>query len=363
MTGSYLDYPQKNIRAECIANELQKRPMYFSKLLDGRDKDVIKLYNSNLTIHKIAKKLNVSVTVLYEKIASMGLERREPRFMVKQLDKRKIIELQALGLPKVAIAKKLKVGMTKLNRAMLEFGLRQKLSGDELEKFKRTVLRGQEAAKCGERTQSRNKTNKLEPFADDIQEMLLNGITKTSIAKHYNVSTGTIYNLIKICNLHAPFVKKLAPKENIIKQLFADGLSHTDIAKELNCSTLLVDKKIKEMGLKRKKITIKSPINNNIELIKKLHNEGYSNREIAKQINVHPVWLGQKLKQLRLPSPEKKQERNSAMKGHDEELKQMYLSGMFLKDIGARFGVKNTAVIYRLTKLGIYQPYRNKGVA
>ena len=83
MTGSYLDYPQKNIRAECIANELQKRPMYFSKLLDGRDEEVKKLYNSNLTIQKIAQKLNVSVTVLYEKIASMELERREPRFMVK----------------------------------------------------------------------------------------------------------------------------------------------------------------------------------------------------------------------------------------------------------------------------------------
>lgn len=100
-----------------------------------------------------------------------------------------------------------------------------------------------------------------------------------------------------------------------------------------------------------------------IDLIKKLRNEGYTNREIAKQLNVHPVWLGKKIKQLELPPPEKKQERNSAMKGHDEELKQMYQSGVLLKDIGEHFGVKYNTVIYRLTKLGIYQPYKNKGVA
>ena len=51
------------------------------------------------------------------------------------------------------------------------------------------------------------------------------------------------------------------------------------------------------------------------------------------------------------------------MKGHDEEVKQMYLSGVFIKNIGKHFGVTSTAVVYRLTKLGIYQPYRNKGVA
>ena len=346
-----------------VVKKSQENTRYFPRLLDGRDEEVKKLYNSNLTIKKIAQKLNVSVTVLYEKIASMELERREPRFMVKHLDKRKIIELQKLGLSKVAIAKKLKVGLTKLNRAMLEFNLRQQLSGDELEKFKHTIVKGQKAAKRGKKTPSRNKTNKLEPFADDIQQLLLDGITKTAIAERYNVSTGTIYNLIKICNLHAPFIKKLDPKESIIKKLFMDGFTHDDIAQKLNCSTQLVDKKIKELGLARPQIKIKSPINNNIELVKKLRNEGCSNREIAKQLNVHPVWLGKKIKQLNLPSPDKAQERNSAMKGHDEELKQMYLSGMFLKDIGEHFGVGSTAVIYRLTKLGVYQPYRNKGVA
>ena len=300
----------------------------------------------------------------------MELERREPRFMVKHLDKRKIIELQKLGLSKVAIAKKLKVGLTTLNRAMLEFNLRQQLSGDELEKFRHTVVKGQEAAKRGKKTPSRNKTNKLEPFANDIQQLLLDGITKTAIAEtktaiaeRYNVSTGTIYNLIKICNLHAPFIKKLDPKESIIKKLFMDGFTHDDIAQKLNCCTQLVDKKIKELGLVRPQIQIKSPINDNIDLIKKLRNEGHTNIEIAKRLNVHPVWLGKKIKQLGLPQPEKKQERNSAMKGHDEEVKQMYLSGVFIKNIGKHFGVTSTAVVYRLTKLGIYQPYRNKGIA
>lgn len=346
-----------------VVKKLQENTRYFSHLLDGRDEEVKKLYNSNLTIKKIAQKLNVSVTVLYEKIASMELERREPRFMVKHLDKRKIIELQKLGLSKVAIAKKLKVGLTKLNRAMLELNLRQQLSGDELEKFRHTVVKGQEAAKRGKKTPSRNKTNKLEPFANDIQQLLLDGITKTAIAERYNVSTGTIYNLIKICNLHAPFIKKLDPKESIIKKLFMDGFTHDDIAQKLNCCTQLVDKKIKELGLVRPQIQIKSPINDNIDLIKKLRNEGHTNIEIAKRLNVHPVWLGKKIKQLGLPQPEKKQERNSAMKGHDEEVKQMYLSGVFIKNIGKHFGVTSTAVVYRLTKLGIYQPYRNKGVA
>ncbi|MDO4975417.1 MAG: hypothetical protein Q4E61_03800 [Alphaproteobacteria bacterium] len=336
---------------------------YFPRLLDGRDKEVKKLYNSNLTIFQIAVKLNVSERVLREKIVTMKLERRAPRFRVKKLDKRKIMELQKLGLSKVAIAKKLKVGLTKLNRAMLEFGLKQPLSGSELEKFKNTILKGKDPTKCGAKMPSRNKTNKLEPFANDIQQLLLDGMTKTAIAKRYSVSTGTIYNLIKICDLHAPFIKKLDPKEDIVKKLFMAGLSHEDIAQKLNCCTQLVDKKIKEMGLKRSQIQIKSPINDNIDLIKKLRNEGCTNRKIAKQLNVHPVWLGKKIKQLDLPPPERKQERNSAMKGHDEELKQMYQSGMLLKDIGEHFGVKYNTVIYRLSKLGIYQPYRNKGVA
>ena len=346
-----------------VVKRSQENTRYFPRLLDGRDEEVKKLYNSNLTIQKIAQKLNVSITILYEKIESMDLERREPRFRVKNLNKRKIMELQKLGLSKVTIAKKLKVGLTKLNRAMLEFNLRQQLSGDELEKFKHTIVKGQEAAKRGEKTPSRNKTNKLEPFADDIQQLLLDGITKTAIAERYNVSTGTIYNLIKICDLHAPFIKKLDPKEDIVKKLFMAGLSHEDIAQKLNCCSQLVYKKIKELGLKRPQIQIKSPINDNIDLIKKLRNEGCTNREIAKQLNVHPVWLGKKIKRLDLPPPERKQERNSAMKGYDEELKQMYLSGMPIKNIGEHFGVTSPAVIYRLTKLGIYQPYKNKGVA
>ena len=45
---------------------------------------------------------------------------------------------------------------------MLEFNLRQQLSGDELEKFKHKIVKGQEAAKRGEKTPSRNKT-KEEP--------------------------------------------------------------------------------------------------------------------------------------------------------------------------------------------------------
>lgn len=336
---------------------------YFPRLLDGRDKEVKKLYNSNLTIFQIAVKLNVSERVLREKIVTMKLERRAPRFRVKKLDKRKIMELQQLGLSKVAIAKKLKVGLTKLNRAMLEFGLKQPLSGCELEKFKNTILKGKDPTKGGEKTPSRNKTNKLEPFANDIQQLLLDGVTKTAIAERYNVSVGTIYNLIKICDLHATFIKKLNPKEDIIRKLFIEGFSREDIAQKLNCCTQLVDRKIKELGLKRSKIQIKSPINDNIDLIKKLRNEGCTNIEISKQLNVHPVWLGKRIKQLNFPPPEKQQERNSVMKGHDEELKRMYLSGMLLKDISKHFGVGNGAVIYRLIKLGIYQPYRNKGVA
>lgn len=121
------------------------------RLLDGQDAKVVELYHSNLTMNEIAQKLNVSKTVLYEKIASMKLGKREPRFRVKKLDKRKIIKLKSLGLSNVAIAKKLKVSITKLNAVMTECGLRKKLSDIELEKFRNTVLRGKEAAKRGEK--------------------------------------------------------------------------------------------------------------------------------------------------------------------------------------------------------------------
>ncbi|MBE6450146.1 MAG: hypothetical protein E7013_05640 [Alphaproteobacteria bacterium] len=333
----------------------------FHRLLDGKDVEVKRLYSSKLTIKQIAQKLCVSETVLYEKITTLGLERRKPRFRIKSLDKNKIIELQRLGLSKVAIAEKLRVSVTKLDTFMLENGLREKLSADKFEKFKKTVLLGKELAKQGIKSAPRNKTNKLEPFADEIEELLSEGITKTAIAKRYNVCTGTIYNLIKICNLYAPFIKKLEPKEDIIKKLFVKGFSHEDMAKRLKCSVLTIDKKIKELGLVRQAISPKSPINDKMELLKELYKDGCSNREIAKQLNVHPVWLGKRIKMLNLEKPNKLCERNSVMKGHDEELKQMYQSGMLLKDIGKHFGVKYNTVIYRLNKLGIYQPYRRKG--
>ena len=352
-----------NFLSGLLARKSQINNALRPKLLDGRDAEVVELYHSNLTMNEIAQKLNVSKTVLYEKIASMRLSRRSPRFRVKKVDERKILELKALGLSNVAIAKKLKIGITKLNTVMIDSGLRQRLSDIELEKFRNTVLRGKEAAKRGEKKYSPNKTNKLEKFAEDIQDLLLDGITKTAIAERYNVSVGTIYNLIKICDLKAPFIKKLDVKEEILKKLFNKGLSQNDIAERLNCSTNLIAKKIKEMGLSRPQIKVKSPVNNNIELIKELYAKGCSNREIAKRLNVHPVWLGKKIKQLNLPASKRKTERNSVMKGHDEELKHMYLSGMHLKDIGAYFGVQSNAVIYRLTKLGIYHPCRKKEVA
>ena len=332
----------------------------FHRLLDGKDVEVKRLYSSKLTIKQIAQKLCVCETVLYEKITTLGLERRKPRFRIKSLDKNKIIELQRVGLSKVAIAEKLRVSVTKLDTFMLENGLREKLSADKLEKFKKTVLLGKELAKQGIKSAPRNKTNKLEAFADEIQALLSDGITKTAIAKRYNVCTGTIYNLIKICDLHAPFIKKLNPKEDYIKKMFEEGFSHEDIASKSGCSVLTVDKKIKELELKRSQIQPKSPINDKIELLKELYKNGFSNKEIAQKLNVHPVWLGKRIKMLNLEKPIRPVERHSVLRGRDEELKKMYQSGMLLKDIGDYFGVKYNTVIYRLNKLGIYQPYKKR---
>lgn len=172
------------LKFSSLTRKSQKNSIYSPRFLDGREKEIENLYNSNLTIQKIAQKLNLSTTVVYEKLKAMKIKKRKPQFRINQLNKKQIIELEELGLSKVAIAKK------------------------------------------------------------------------------------------------------------------------------LNCCTISVSKKIKK---------------------------------------------------LNLPQPIKKQERNSALKEYDEELKQMYLSGVLIKNIGEYFGVVSSTIIYRLTKLEIYQSYKNKG--
>ena len=311
----------------------------------------IELYNSELTLEQIAKKLSIGKTTLRNKITEMSLE-REPRLRRKNIDKEDILSLEEQGLSYREIAEKLNIHPSTLLTRRKRFGIYnppQKV----LEQQAKAAKARAENKKAGIKLENKHKYNCLEIYLDEILDLLYSGVSKAEVARRYNVHPQTVFNLLALYEIKIPVFKKLDGKENTIKRLYNKGLSVEEIAKKLNCSFMTVTTKLKELKLSRplSDIKINSKLAKEEQLIKKLYAQGCSLQEIGEKVNAHPVWIGAKIRKMGLTRANKMAEYKTKLFGLDKELIKMRKKGMTLKEIGQAFGVAPNTVMYRLRKL------------
>ena len=311
----------------------------------------IELYNSELTLEQIAKKLSVGKTTIRNKITEMGLK-REPRLRRKDISKEEIISLEEQGLSYREIAEKLNIHSSTLLTRRKRFGIYnppQKI----LEQQAKAAKSRAENKKAGIKPENKRRYNCLEIYLDEILDLLYSGVSKTEVARRYNVNPQTVHNLLALYEIKIPVFKKLDGKDSTIKRLFNKGLSIYEIAKKLNCSFVTVTTKIKELNLSRplSDIKINSRLAKDERLIKKMYEQGCSLQEIGEKVNAHPVWIGTKIRKMGLTRANKHAEYKTKLFGLDKELIKMRKKGMTYKEIGQVYGVAPNTVMYHLRKL------------
>ena len=335
----------KKIEIEVKQLENSKLP----KPLIGMVSELRSLYNSNKTCKEIAQAMNVGESTLTKAIKLLGLK-RTPRYKKKGYDPQKIQELISLGISHINIAKKLGISLSTLKRACqcLEINF----STPRLPNIqKKAVETRKYCCLNGIRPTCPNRSNVLEKFADKIIDLLDAGVSKTEIARRYNVSIGTVFNFIYLYQLKAPIIKKTSDVERIITA-FNQGKKHREIAEELNCSTKVLSQAIKELNLKRPYSAVKKTTSLSIyeDLVKELYLKGLSGNEIAKQVHAHPFSVYKKIRRMGLERPKKWAEYNSKFKGKKQLLFEMYSKGMSVSELASLFGSHENTVRYHLKK-------------
>ncbi|MBE6449950.1 MAG: hypothetical protein E7013_04610 [Alphaproteobacteria bacterium] len=315
--------------------------------------DLIKLkslYETDISLADIAKSMGISLVSLRNKIKELGWKRQRKSLKIK-LNIKKIEELQRIGLTTEQILQKLKISRTTLIKFEKENGL---YIEDPIRKKAYLTSRKtlQEKKSKGLKAEVRHSWSYLDPYKDDIQSLLLKGVSKSNIAKQYNVCQSTIYNFILLHELKAPLIKKLDDKKEKITKLFNQGKSITYIAKRLDCSDVLIEREIKKLNLNRtvQEIKFNCRLGKKEELIKKMFLAGVSGQEIARKVKAHPVSVYRIIKRLKLI---KNKEWENCKNNHDFENKllEMKEKGMSFQQIGEYFGVSPATVFYQFNKL------------
>lgn len=319
--------------------------------IDSNKQEIIKLYDSDLTLEQIAKKLSIGQTTLRNKINEYGLK-REPRLRRKAISQEVIQSLEEQGYSYREIAKKLDVHPTNLLIKRKRLGIYNPPKEVLEQQAKATKIRA-ENKKAGIKPEIKHRHNCLEIYLDEILELLYSGISKAEVAKRYKVHPTTVFNLLALYEIEIPVIKKLDGKENIIKRLFNKGLSFQEIAHRLNCSMITVRTKIKDLNLSRplSDIKINSRLAKDEHLIKKMYEQGCSLRQIGEKVKANPVWIGVKIRKMGLTRANKMPEYKRKLFGQDKEIIKMRKKGMTYKEIGQFFGVAPNTDMYRLRKL------------
>ncbi len=311
------------------------------------------LYASELTLAEIADKLAISRTSLRNKIIDMGLK-REPRIRRKSIIKEDILRLEEQGLNYKQIAARLDIHPTSLIAIRKRLGIYNPPKV-VLEQQKKAYQARIENKKAGLKPAVKYKSNCLEIYLDEILEKLKQGISKAEVARIYNVSPATVFNLLALYEIKIPVMKKLDGKENALKRWFKNGLSVAGIASKLDCSTAVVEKKIKELKLKRDLATVK--VNSKLavaeRVIKKMYKQGASFQEMGAVLNAHPISVAAKVKKMGLSRRVTKYK--TKLDGVEKVLNKMRKAGSTYKEMAAALGVApNTVANYfRRIKEGI----------
>jgi DNA-binding NarL/FixJ family response regulator len=322
-------------------------------ILERNIHELKRLYQTDMTLVKIAQTLKVSKTTLQQKIKELGWQRK-PCFKKKSINQKKLKELLELGFSDRKIQEKLHIGRYVLIRCKKELGAYSRNTEGVLKGKKGAAYR-EHYKKTGDKPECPCYSNILEKYSDDVILLLKKGTPRTEIAQKYNVSKSTVFNFIHLYGINEPIKKTCDEHENFIQKAFHDGKTLTEIAKQLNCCPETISRYIRKKGLKRsqKNIIKKSFLNSNRELVFKLYQDGLSGDEIASKLNVSKQSIYSCIKRFKFVRTKKMAEYPSVFKGYDKELLQMRKNGMTLKQIANIFGVKDNTVSRRLKKLEI----------
>jgi len=312
---------------------------------------IIQLYASDLTLEQIAEKLSIGKTTLRNKINELGLK-REPRLKRKDISKEEIQSLENKRYTYREIAQKLDIHPANLLIKRKQLGIYNPPQ-DVIEQQAKAAKVRAENRKAGIKPENKHKYNCLEIYLDEIMDLLYSGVSKTEIARKYNVNPQTVHNLLALYEIKIPVFKKLDGREGTIKRLFNKGLSIQEIASKLGCSASILIPKIKELNLSRSlsDIKINSRLAKDERLIKKLYEQGCSLQEIGEKVNAHPVWISAKIRKMGLSRANKHAEYKTKLFGLDKKIIKMRKKGMTFKEISKSFGVAPNTVMYRLRKL------------
>ncbi|MBR6412235.1 MAG: hypothetical protein IKS41_03625 [Alphaproteobacteria bacterium] len=305
------------------------------------------LYKSDLSLGGIADRMNISLSTLRNYLKDLGWK-REPHTREIKLNPEKIKHFYKLGLTREDICKKLKICRRTLIKFEKESGI-YVASLDRIQVYKKGKKTLEEQRLLGLKPEPRHNWTRIDHYKDDIQDLLLKGVSRKAIAQKYNVCYSTLYNFILLHNLEAPKLKKLDLKKDKIKEMFAEGRSISFIAEKLGCSHKLLEQEIKKMGLTRTpdQIKLNSRLGKQEELIKKLYFSGVSGKEIAKKVNAHPASIYRVIKKFDLV----KNKGWEDFKVDSKQLVRMKTAGMSFRQIGDYFGVSPASVFYQFKKL------------
>jgi len=263
-------------------------------------KQLKKLYQSDLSLEKIADIMDIHSTTLRNHLKTLGWT-RIPKTRKIKLSKKKIQELQKMGLTNEKILQKLKICRKTLIKFEKENGIYIK-NRTRIKAYQKGLQTRQERLKFGLKPEPYHLSSRLDPYKEDIESLLLKGTLRSEIAKKYHVCQATLRNFILLNGWKTQKIKKLDFKRDEIIKLFHQGKSIQYIAAQIGCSHKWLDMEIKKMGLKRtvKEVKFKSRLNDREDLIQELFNAGLSGKEIAKRLNVHPISIYRKIKKLNL---------------------------------------------------------------
>ena len=338
------------IPPKLCGHETELMRLYKTNKICSED-ELKKLYQTDMTLVEIAKKLNVSRTGLQKKIRELGWTRKS-RHKKKLINPKKLKELVELGCSDKQIQEQLNIGRFVLSRYKKELGL---YFEDENKIFqgKKGAQNRDYYKKTGEIPECPCHTNILEKHKDEIIDLLKEGALRTEIAKKYHVSRSTVFNFMHLYGIKAPIIKVCDKNEQVILQNPQKGKSLEEIAQELHCSPNTIYRFLHQKGLKasQRKIEKKSFLNNQKDLIQKMYQQGLSGEEMAARLNVSKASIYSCIKRFNLTRPQRWAEYRSTFKGHAKTLIQMRQRGMTLKQIGDIFGVKENTVSRRLKKL------------
>lgn len=261
-----------------------------------------------------------------------------------------------LGLNKLDVARILGITEYKLSNLMEKAAI--KVEKDKLIFNKGKVINTEEESeKLGidkdiiEFAYGKFKTSKaLATFDDLYQKSIVEGFTQANIADAMGISRQRIKQVFSYYGLDT--ATKLAKQEFIdtnkdeIIQLYTDGMSIAKLAEKFNTTQAL----IREITNDTKKETIIEKVTGMEDDIKELYESGMNLKSIAEMLGIRPGTLSLYTKKFGIVETGKR----SVCILPEEEIVEQFKNGASTVELGKMYGVSNAKIYVLLKKRGVY---------